>query len=162
MIPVHVDCTNKEVTAECAKCGKCSSAPVSQKPEEGTLAARKKYAKYVALEKLTDGCEERQPWGSTPEHVERHIPRGVSVYCVGVNGELLPVMCNRGTEAGKLVIIIKRGKQEIPHLGCGTNALIFVAPAHEEFKDAAIEFARTLVRRGYKRARVETFIEETA
>lgn len=158
MIPVHVSCNSTEVTTECAKCGKCSSSPVSKKVEDGTLAARKKDAKYVALNQLTAGCDERQPWGSIPLHVDRYIPRGVSVYCVGANGEELPVMCNRGTAAGKLIVVVHRGKLEIPHVGCPMDAVILVVPDNDSFKDSAIEFARVLVRRGYEKAKMTPFL----
>lgn len=151
MIPVHLDCTPAEVRGECVRCGKCSTAHVSSDREDGTLAARKKAAKAEVLAELTDLCAERLPWGLTPAHYDRGIPRGLSLKMVDATGAVFPLMVNK---SGKLEIVLRSGAIEVPHGGCGFTAKVLVVPDAEKFGDAATAFVEELWKRGYRVAKV--------
>lgn len=141
MIPVHLDCTPTLVRAECAKCGKCAEAAVSQDPDDGGPAARKKRAKALALAKLTAVCEERLPWGSTPHHHERGIPRGVSIFAEDAHGQLWELSVN------------EKGKLETVACGCAFDANVVVIPDTQNRVVEAIQFAKELQKRGYWNAK---------
>jgi len=142
-VPVHIDATPTLVMAECARCGRKAECAVDD--ADGGPATRRKVAVAAALASLREQCELRLPWGPVPPHVERRVPRGLNVFAEDLHGTLWPLSVN------------DKGKLETVAGGCALTALVKVVPerASEKLAEAATEYARELVRRGYRHAVAE-------
>lgn len=151
MIPVQMECVADVsepgerpaagVCAECTKCGKVAKAAYGS---QGGPVTRVKAAKLKALAMLREQCEERTPWGCVPAHVDRGIPRGVSLYAEDHLGQHWPLTAD------------EKGKLNTAAGGCAASAVVLVVP-RKGFEGSAAEFAALLkLNRGYAKARATT------
>jgi hypothetical protein len=141
--PAVLDGPNKRpvngVCGTCTKCGRSASAALD--PDEGGPVKQRRAAVAAVCEELTELCEERLPWGSTPAHEDRRIPKGVTLLVETPSGDRLPVAVD--------------AKQKLVTVWAGVvlDAVVLVVPDTEEYAQAAAEFKIALIARGYKRVR---------
>lgn len=144
-VPVHVDVMPTEVRGECARCGKCAAAAVSQDHGDGSPKRRKDESKREVLALLTAACAERLPLGDPPgippHHYDRQVPRGLALYARDHHEQLHELFVN------------EKGKLETVAGGCDLAATVLVVPDAKKDMEAAVAFAKALQKRGYRFAR---------
>lgn len=148
--------TEKVMCGTCAECGKERACVLSTNRDDGTPAERRAFAKSSVLADLTAVCDRRLPLGDPPgippAHIDRCVPRGVSVAQVDpLMGRELAVTVQ---EVGKAVT--KAQALSIITGGVGFAATVLVIPEGDKFLNAAIEFATKLKKMGFRKAQTDS------
>ena len=143
-IPVHSEKKKGVVYGECAQCGRKEECPISNDSEDGSRATRMKLATKWVLDNLAETCEGRTPWNTVIAHVERFVPKGLSLFAEDVSGKLWPLTVDH------------KGLLSTVSTGCALKARIWVVPDRESeaLAELAIGYATVLRKKGYQNAEV--------
>jgi hypothetical protein len=128
------------VCGECTKCGRTASA----NPEtfRGGPKTKRNLAVLAVLEEIASECPHPLPWGSTPVHDDRRIPRGLTLFAL-----------EKTTGNRQAVAVDAKGKLVGAWGGVAPAAVVLVVPADAKYVAAAHEFSEELKARGYVGAR---------
>lgn len=137
----------RNVTGVCGECTRCGRTAVANPAAFEAHGRGPKTLRGLAIARVIEliaaGCPHPLPWGLAPEHCDRRIPRGLTLWAL-----------ERTTGDRLAVAVDAKGKLVGPWGGVAPDAAVLVVPESDAFLCEADDFVRELTGRGYVLARL--------